>query len=74
MNETPSAIAYVVEKCLKYAVASDSPALAAVDFIAVMKSNQTLSDLELSEVGRQVIKKLGERAHEARFPSDGSNT
>ena len=67
------AVAFSLEKCLKYAAGFESPASAAVDFINLLKLHGTLSEAEVAEVGRQVIEKLGSRAHEARFQGDHSS-
>jgi hypothetical protein len=65
MDETK--VAGAVEACLAYAVAFDSPALAAADFLALLKLSYW-SDGELTEVHRRVIQRLGERCSQARFP------
>lgn len=73
MDDKPDPVTFAVEKCLKYAAGFDSPASAAIDFINLLKLHGTLSNAEAVEVGRQVIEKLGSRAHEARFQGDHSN-
>jgi hypothetical protein len=58
-EEQPTdAVAYTVAKCLAYSAKFDPPSPAAVDFIAILKANQTLSDDEIAEVGRRVFAKL----------------
>jgi hypothetical protein len=64
----PDPISYAVDKCLKYATAFDSPALAATDFIDLLKRGGTLSEGDIAEVSRRVIDELGKRAHRTRFP------
>jgi hypothetical protein len=49
MDEQTDPIAYAVEKCLVYASRFDSPAAAAVDFVALLKSGHTLSDGEIAD-------------------------
>jgi hypothetical protein len=74
MSEPADPVTYAAEKCLEYAARFDLPALAAADFIGLLKLDRALSDNEIAEVARRVIEKLGERASRARFPDDGGST
>jgi hypothetical protein len=66
MEESTDRISYAVDKCLKYTIVFDSSAVAAIDFIAMLKLNPILSEGEIAEVTSRVIDELGERAHKAR--------
>jgi hypothetical protein len=61
MDEQADPVSHATQKCLEYAARFDSPALAACDFIAVLKVGGAMTEDEIADVGNRVITELGNR-------------